>query len=127
MKSVYIKNPIPPLSNLKPEDELSFIGLPDDAVLYVPVGSLEAYKACGFFSRFKTIKETSTFPTGIEGVIAHDGNVMAKGGLGNITISSDSTKSGYSVFSLDGRRVCSGNVSGNSCGQCQRRHIRCGG
>lgn len=110
LKAVYTKNPVPPTYTIGAH--IPFANLADDAVLYVPVGSLEAYKACSFFSRFKTIKETSTFPTGIENVVARGRSATAKGGDGSITISSDSAKSGYSVFSLDGRKVCNGNVSG---------------
>lgn len=115
LKSVYIKNPIPPQSNSDPLYELSFIGLPDDAVLYVPVGSLEAYKACDFFGRFKQIKEITNFPTGIDDTFVTNSKFGVIGGKGLLTITS-SQNAPYRVYMATGELLYQGVVkNGSAC------------
>lgn len=57
----YSANPVPPAT-----DEHCFNGLPEDATLYVPEGSVETYRRADEWSNFKNIKEFDA--TGINGV-----------------------------------------------------------
>ena len=91
LKEMYVKCPFPPESPVNNENYGSdygwFNNLPDDAVLYVPVGSVEAYRCCEMFSKFKTIKETDKFPSGITEHPKY----------------SISVPKGTSIYTLDGR------------------------
>ncbi len=117
LKEVYAKNPVPPATDINSNANSEyppFGELPDDAVLYVPVGSLELYKACHFFDRFTDIRETSTFPTSIGQVLSHDAGVAVKGGRGEIVISSDNGAGRYAVYSADGKILHRGTAEVNT-------------
>lgn len=110
LKEVYAKNPTPPNSTVD-ESSLPFKNLPSDAILYVPVGSLEAYKACRFFGRFRNIIEKDYVPSAIGEVESDVEMCSVKGGDGVITIDTD-RRTAYSVYAVDGRQVCSGMADG---------------
>lgn len=61
--TVYSSNPVPPTAGRE-----IFLGLPQEAVLYVPAGTVEAYRAAAGWSQFQNILEFD--PTGISGVEA---------------------------------------------------------
>lgn len=70
LKEMYAKNPVPPELPDDFYDGSCMTNLSSDAVLYVPTGSVGAYKANAFFGKFKTIKESDKSPTGINKVSA---------------------------------------------------------
>lgn len=64
--TVYSSTPVPPAAGRE-----SFLGLPQEAVLYVPAGTVEAYRAASGWSHFQNIQEFD--PTCISGVEADKG------------------------------------------------------
>ena len=63
LATVYSFNPVPPTAG-----EYCFVLLPEDATLYVPEGSVEAYRNAEEWKKFKNIKEFD--PAGISDVRA---------------------------------------------------------
>ncbi|WP_297243740.1 leucine-rich repeat domain-containing protein [uncultured Prevotella sp.] len=94
LKAVYAKGSIPPELpvNSTYGDGGWFVDIPEDAVLYVPVGSYTVYRNCAMFGNFKTIKETTDFPSGIDGVESAENQSSGNG----------------NVYTLDGRRIATG-------------------
>lgn len=115
LKAVYSKNPVSPLSHFDTNDTMTdildalpFKGLPDDAVLYIPVGTTDYYNQRTYFKRFKTIRETSDFPTGTGITGTCTTGCKIAGGQGSISITPDGNSVDYAVYRVDGTIVCNG-------------------
>lgn len=112
LKEVYAKSPTPPNSGTIGVPP--FKGLPEDAVLYVPEGSLEAYKSCRIFKRFLNIRETSDFPSSVGEVTSHGAGGNVRGGKGMITIDAGKGETPYAIYSNDGRLIGKGVAGGHT-------------
>ena len=73
LKSVTSLNTIPPYT-----DYSTFLNVPSSCVLYVPTGSVEAYRVAEGWSRFTNIK---ALPAGVEGVDADAVTVRGENGV----------------------------------------------
>lgn len=90
LKEMYAKNPVPPELPDDFDAGSCLTNLSSDAVLYVPTGSVDAYKANAFFGKFKIIKESDKYPTGINKV---SDNTNAETGQGK------------TIYNLNGQAV----------------------
>lgn len=118
LKAVYSKSVVSPLSyfdtNTGVKDDYDFLpfkGLADDAVLYIPVGSTNNYNQRAYFKRFKTVKETADFPTGIGAVETVAAGCKVSGEKGAISIVPDGRTADYAVYRADGTMICSGRAT----------------
>ena len=121
LRQVYMRSPVPPVradlvngSFMLSGTTVPFTGLPDDAVLYVPVGSKVLYEQCEEWSVFSDIVEVETFPSsvghitmpgdGAFSVYRPDGALSAKGRAGGVGL-----QRGVNIVRKDGvtRKVIS--------------------
>lgn len=98
IKEVYAKSAVPPILDIN-----GSVGpFPKDAVLYVPVGSRDAYLNTFCRGEFKEIIETENFPTSIGGVMTGDVTYGVNGKNGAISITNNGKAS--TPYYIYGRR-----------------------
>lgn len=110
MKSVTCEAVVPPTMETTTTGDITYNQawneeVYENAVLYVPSQSIEAYKAADEWKKFKTIRPIES---GIEDVKADNISVSVNGGVITI-IGADSPK--VEVYDLSGRQVYSGNTN----------------
>lgn len=100
IKEVYAKSAVPPILDING----SVVPFPKDAVLYVPVGSRDAYLNTFCRGEFKEIIETENFPTSIGGVMTGDVTYGVSGKNGAISITNNGKASTpYYIYTADGK------------------------
>lgn len=100
IKEVYAKSAVPPILDING----SVVPFPKDAVLYVPVGSRDAYLNTFCRGEFKEIIETENFPTSIGGVMTGDVTYGVSGKNGAISIANNGNVSvPYYIYTADGK------------------------
>lgn len=118
LKKVYSRPVMPPITNewTDVSSYLPFLNSADEAILYVPKGSADAYRASEVFSEFKNIVEleawqwptsisTPTMPTDAYKVYGKDGTLHIE------TIGGAHDPAFVNVYNINGQVVWKGQVS----------------
>ena len=100
LMTIYSLNPTPPYIS---SSSIFYYTIYDEATLYVPYGSLDAYRNANDWSKFVNIREFD--PTGIAGVEV-DGGMDVSVEAGNVVVSG--TAAPVAVYSLAGALVGTG-------------------
>ena len=98
LKEIYSLNPTPPAINVNDSPFNSY-----DATLYVPKGSLQAYKSAPVWELFTQIKEMDA--TGIEHAQADGVSVIARQGVIEVVGATDAM---IEVFNMNGQCIYRG-------------------
>lgn len=109
IKEVYAKSTVPPVLNIN----ANVTPFPKTSVLYVPVGTRDAYLATFCRGEFKEIIETDAFPTSIGGVAA-DGKLCCIYGTDGaiLVVNNGRAPMPYHIYTADGKLVDSGVAQG---------------
>ncbi len=99
LTSIYCKNATPCLL----EDDVFDYTHYQEATLFVPEGSLDAYKNAEGWKNFFNVKEEDEVSTDIDGVVAGNTNSSIKAENGNIVIKN--AKGNISVYTLSGAMI----------------------
>ena len=107
LREIYSDNPVPPVAAegyFYYFDDATY----ENAVLYVPKGSLEAYRTAYVWSNFLNIVEYSGSEGGVAGVAGDGVSVTVSGG--NIVVEGADEDAVVDVYNIAGQRVYSGAV-----------------
>ena len=121
LRMVYAHPVVPPSTNV-PKDSLKYLPFhsssTETAILYVPKGSAEAYRASEVFSEFQNIVELEEWqwPTAINRPAAPQAHFKVYGEAGTLHVVADGNggngAASVNVFGIDGASVWRGQVTG---------------
>ena len=112
IREVYSENPVPPVARVPEGHGVHYFDVAtyENAVLYIPKGSLDAYRTAEAWKNFVNIVEYFGVDGGVESAIV-DGRVSVTVSGGQIIVEGASDGAVVDVYNIAGQRVYSGTAT----------------